>query len=111
MLNALAGAARAYLGAPERESLANHYAATLDPADPLRRVLAQEALTLRAELLATAYDEAAAVAPTGRPTVAEWAARVGLSEGRVRTLRAECAATRVLPTRGSGPRKAPPGTG
>lgn len=104
MLNALAGAARAHLGSAVWQSLANHYDAALDPADPVRRLLAAEALTLRAELIAAAYEEAATGAPEGRPTVAEWAARVGLSEGHLRTLRAECAASRALPTRGSGPR-------
>jgi hypothetical protein len=104
MLHALAGAARAQLGSAAWESLANHYDPALDPADPVRRLLAAEALTLRAELIATGYAEAAAQVPEGRPTVAEWAARVGLSEGHLRAVRAECAASRALPTRGSGPR-------
>lgn len=108
LLRALGDAARAHLGAPLWVSLANHYDPALDPADPTRRVLAAEALALRTEVLAAAYREAAGVEAEGRPTVAAWAARVGLSEARLRAIRAECPATRALPTRGSGPRRADP---
>lgn len=116
LLRALADAARVHRGAAPG-GVATTTGGTVHTAGPLlpdpgcatRRVLAAEALVLRAELLAVAYRDAATTeGPEGRPTLAAWAARAGLSESRLRAIRAECPATRALCTRGSGPRPVVP---